>query len=95
MGECIEWKTVIERFKKLYCKYCQNYNGVGCNACCDEVDILKCIRPVALKELPPMAKWIAQDDTFTRFECSVCHTKNHHTRWNYCPNCGARMEEEE
>lgn len=46
MGECIEWKAV-KRFKKLYCKDCKNYNGVGCNACCDAVNILKCIRPVA------------------------------------------------
>lgn len=40
----------------------------------------------------PIAEWIVQDDTFTRFECSRCHTKNHHTRWDYCPSCGAKME---
>lgn len=42
-----------------------------------------------VETIPP---WIVQDDTFTRFECSGCHTKNHHTRWDYCPNCGAKME---
>lgn len=45
--------------------------------------------PTALERT---ARWIAQDDTFTRFECSRCHTKNHHTRWDYCPSCGAKME---
>ena len=25
-------------------------------------------------------------------DSGACHTKNHHTRWNYCPNCGAKME---
>jgi ribosomal protein L37E len=45
--------------------------------------------PTALERT---AEWIIQDDTFTRFECSRCHTKNHHTRWNYCPNCGSLME---
>ena len=29
------------------------------------------------------------------YECTVCKNKNTHTtvRWNYCPNCGAKMQE--
>lgn len=93
MVEYIERRVLMEKFKKSYCKDCQNYNGVRCSACCNAIDILKSIPSVAIKNLHPMAEWIVQDDTFTRFECNRCHTKNHHTRWNYCPNCGARMEE--
>lgn len=31
------------------------------------------------------------------YECTVCRNKNTHTtvRWNYCPHCGAKMEEVE
>lgn len=95
MVEYIERRVLVEKFKKSYCKDCQNYNGVRCGACCNAIDILKSIPSVAIKNLHPMAEWIVQGDTFTRFECSRCHTRNHHTRWNYCPNCGARMEEPE
>lgn len=38
-------------------------------------------------------EWIRQDETFTRFMCSECGTKNHNIRWRYCPNCGAKMDE--
>ena len=95
MVEYIERRVLMEKLKKSYCKDCQNYNGVRCGACCNAIDILKRIPSVAIKNLHPMAEWIVQDGTFTMFECSRCHTKNHHTRWNYCPNCGARMEEAE
>ena len=29
------------------------------------------------------------------YECTVCKNKNTHTtvRWNYCPHCGAKMQE--
>lgn len=31
------------------------------------------------------------------YECTVCRNKNTHTtvRWNYCPHCGAKMQEVE
>lgn len=35
--------------------------------------------------------WIARDDTFTKYRCSVCGTGDHHVRWNFCPACGADM----
>ena len=37
-------------------------------------------------------RWVAQDNTFTRFMCSECKSKNHHERTEYCPNCGAKMD---
>ena len=41
------------------------------------------------------ARWIAQDDTFTRFMCSECELKNYDGYGKYCPNCGARMDLED
>lgn len=29
-----------------------------------------------------------------RYECSVCGAR-HDMPWDYCPNCGAKMDEEE
>ena len=37
-------------------------------------------------------KWIAQDETYTRWFCSECKSKNHHERTDYCPHCGAKMD---
>ena len=39
-------------------------------------------------------RWIPQDVTFTRFMCSACKSRNHAYRTDYCPNCGAKMDEE-
>ena len=77
----------------------QEYNdgtigGLSLDDVLDYIDTAPTIDVVedAPTALERTAEWIVQDDTFTRFECSRCHTKNHHTRWNYCTNCGARME---
>ena len=43
-------------------------------------------------------RWIEQEKyTFgTMYDCSICGTRildNWHS-WNYCPNCGAKMDDE-
>ena len=43
-------------------------------------------------------RWIEQEKyTFgTMYDCSICDNRildNGHS-WNYCPNCGAKMDEE-
>ena len=39
--------------------------------------------------------WIRQDESFTRFKCSnpECGIENCSGFENYCPNCGAKMDE--
>ena len=37
-------------------------------------------------------RWIVQDDGRTRFMCSICGSKNYQQHYNYCPNCGAKMD---
>lgn len=41
--------------------------------------------------------WIRQDESFTRYKCSnpECGVENFSGFENYCPNCGAKMDEEE
>lgn len=36
--------------------------------------------------------WMLQDDTYTRYMCSVCKTPNNEGWESYCPVCGARMD---
>ena len=39
--------------------------------------------------------WIRQDESFTRYKCSnpECGVENCSGFENYCPNCGAKMDE--
>ena len=41
--------------------------------------------------------WIRQDESFTRYKCSnpECSAENFSGFENYCPHCGAKMDEEE
>ena len=39
-------------------------------------------------------RWIRQDDTYTRYVCSECKSKNHGGHGRYCPNCGAKLDAE-
>ena len=38
--------------------------------------------------------WIPQDETYTKFQCSVCKAKNYGGHERFCPNCGARNRTE-
>lgn len=71
-----------------------------------EVELIKSRRKIALQEATcrqilenyePVrhGRWIPQDNTYTRFMCSACETRNHAAPTDYCPNCGAKMDEEE
>lgn len=39
--------------------------------------------------------WIAQDNTLTRFRCSVCGSENHSIGWKFCSACGSYMRKME
>ena len=40
-------------------------------------------------------RWVNQDNTYTRYRCSVCNMQNCEAHYKYCPNCGARMDGED
>lgn len=42
------------------------------------------------EELRPKGRWIEFDGEV--FDCSVCHEIHVAYPYNYCPNCGAKME---
>ena len=37
-------------------------------------------------------RWVTQDETRTKFMCSLCESKNYGGHEKFCPNCGARMD---
>ena len=55
------------------------------------------IKVIPAADVAPVihAHWIRQDESFTRFKCSnpECSAENFSGFENYCPNCGAKMDE--
>ena len=39
-------------------------------------------------------KWIPQDNTRTKFQCSDCKSRNHDGSGKWCSNCGCKMDAE-
>lgn len=56
-------------------------------------DLLWMISEIPTIDAVPVVRgeWLRQDETFTRFMCSQCGSKNHAGYENFCPNCGADM----
>ena len=70
-------------------------------------DLNDCIETIkALEKATPLdgvkrGKWIKADSQqyfrkhYPAFTCSECgQRKDSQKKWNYCPNCGARMDKE-
>lgn len=58
-------------------------------------DILQIIRNQPVVDAEPVrhGRWMHLSNTWG--ECSVCGERNKYLkRWNYCPNCGAKMDGE-
>jgi rubrerythrin len=47
----------------------------------------------ALEQEPRKGHWIPRNAYLLRYKCSECNYKSE--RYNFCPNCGAKMEEVE
>lgn len=50
------------------------------------------LAPTENAEFVHRGLWIVQDNTYTRYMCSECQSKNYGGHENYCPNCGAKMD---
>jgi hypothetical protein len=40
-------------------------------------------------------RWINQDSTYTKYQCSACKERNFDGVGRYCPYCGAKMDGEQ
>ena len=105
MAKYIEREAFLEDAEERYCLPCKgagkDHNGLKCRACwVDDMcgDIIGA--PAADAALVRHGHWIYHpDDLFpndSTQECSYCHAEESLTLYNenYCPNCGARMDEE-
>ena len=105
MDEFISREATIKRIKEVYCVGCNSYHGVRCRACGtgDAIDI---IEDALIADVAPVVHgwWeemhyeggILDGTNFDR--CSVCGYERVFddpalkTAFNYCPNCGAKMD---
>lgn len=97
MAEYIERDALMLRIKEIHCAECDSYNGVRCRACWVD-DTLDYIDSEPAADVAPVVhgEWIKDHDYLKCPECSVM-VKRDFTffdigDWNYCPNCGARMD---
>lgn len=85
MAEYIEREVLLEKMKNWH----------------EKISLVTCVNSIPAADVVPVrrGRWIEQEKyTFgVMYDCSICGNRildNEHS-WNYCPNCGARMDEEE
>ena len=99
MDDFISREATIKRIKEVYCVGCNSYHGVRCRACGtgDAIDI---IEDAPTADVAPVVhgRWVPTKAPFMN-ECKDCSVCGYRTVWghryNYCPNCGAKMDEKE
>ena len=97
MAEYIEREKVMQANGTVRNIYSEAKNFVAVSAV-DNV-IGEIVDEVPAADAAPVVHghWIRQDESFTRFKCSnpECGIENCSGFENYCPNCGAKMCEED
>jgi hypothetical protein len=103
MTDLISREAAVDHVKSVFCKGCNNYDGIRCQAC--EVDdvLLDVFDGVPAVDAEPVrhGRWIEPDYVYfgaKRYICNQCkddeywENRYHNYKENYCPNCGARMD---
>lgn len=86
-----EWLCSITTKEKELCNILEKI----IDRCCEHIDAAPTVEAVPVRH----GHWIekidaeAKDSTRRRFYCSVCGKWQTYGRTNYCPNCGAKMDE--
>ena len=98
MDEYIEREALMRRIKEIHCAECDSYHGVRCRACWVD-DTLDYIDSEPAADVAPVrhGRWGTHSDRPDSLICSVCNygfDMWKHDPHNYCPNCGAKMDEE-
>lgn len=95
MDEYISREATIDAIKKIYCPQCNNYNGAMCRAC-EHMDDMDIIEDMPAADVQPVVHGYWEErrirGTLTQ-SCSVCGNDcGVLYPYNFCPNCGARMD---
>lgn len=105
MAEHIDREAFKKSVEERYCKPCKaekkDHNGCWCRACWvdDMLDEVECFQ---IADVAPVVhgRWIHDGQRINGgidwCHCSECgKSDNFCARTNYCPNCGAKMDEKE
>ena len=105
MDDLISREAALKAIK-AYCNGCDNYNGLRCRACNFD-DAMSAVDSVSAVDAEPVrhGKWLKPSrmlppEHHDKKRCSVCANFALHDRLgrvrpsNYCPSCGAKMQEE-
>ena len=89
MAEYIDRNRLIKKF----CNHC--YFDVGEKNCAEDCYDMKIIKSLPIEDVQPVkhGEWMPSEDDSKVFGCSKCHEIVYGTP-NYCPRCGARMDDE-
>ena len=104
MAEYIDREAFLKDAEIRYCMPCKgagkDYNGLKCRACWVD-DMMGDVDDAPAADVAPVVhgRWVEKEKyTFgIMYDCSLCENRildNGHP-WNYCPNCGAKMDLEE
>ena len=98
MARLIDANSILDDFLKRYTG--MEKDGKLVFAACEiKQDFADMISNATTVDVSPVrhGRWVEQEKyTFgTMYDCSICDNRildNGHS-WNYCPNCGAKMDE--
>ena len=97
MAEYIEREAISEEIRKYYYKNPPNFSyGEGFDRGLDRAQRAILDAPAADVAQVRHGRW--EWDTEDIYRCSNCAEKSHvkevmgHPEWDYCPNCGAKMD---
>ena len=93
----IDANNLIEEIREERCYNCRNLKDMKCDYC-DTADYIYMIKDMPAADVAPVrhGRWVEKEKyTFgIMYDCSLCENRildNGHP-WNYCPNCGAKMD---
>ncbi len=96
----IDANNLIEEIREERCYNCRNFKDMKCDYC-GTADYIYMIEDMPTADVAPVrhGRWIEDHDYLKCPECSAM-VKRDFTffdigDWNYCPNCGAKMDEKE
>ena len=96
----IDANNLIEEIREERCYNCRNFKDMKCDYC-STADYIYMIEDMPTADVAPVVHghWIEKEKySFgIMYDCSLCDNRilDNGYSWNYCPNCGAKMDEKE